>query len=194
MAEYQAYKGDGVYGLGTFLSGLAQAYKQVDRQVDFSEDHLNPDQRVQVAEWVAESLSRFKSIDFTKASAKADARSTYDDIFREHREANLPTIYNRQCRSNVYGDTTSQLLANDAYARTVDKAGRVTLDNIKAYADIEVNRSNPVNQGFNVLLQDHRSTREKSKEETSPQLGDFLTDAAIMAAVMSLLELFVNRE
>ena len=33
-----------------------------------------------------------------------------------------------------------------------------------------------------------------SKEETSPQLGDFLKDAAIMAAVMSLLDLFVNRE
>ena len=85
-------------------------------------------------------------------------------------------------------------MANDAYARTVDKAGRVTLDNIKSYADIEVNRSNPVNQGFNVLLQNHRSTIEKSKEETSPQLGDFLKDAAIMAAVMSLLDLFVNRE
>jgi preprotein translocase subunit SecF len=75
----------------------------------------------------------------------------------------------------------------------VDKAGRVTIDTIKAYADIEVSRSNPVNQGFNTSLQDRRNTHETSKEEVSPQLGEFLKDAAIMAAVMSLLDLFVNR-
>ena len=193
MADYQAYKGDGVYGLGTFLSGLAQAYSQVDRTVDFSESHLSPEQRAQVAEWVAESLTRFKSIDFTKSAAKSDSQSVYADIFRDYREKDLPEIYSRQCRSGVYNDTSSQLLANDAFSRTVDKAGRVTIDTIKAYADIEVSRSNPVNQGFNTLLQDRRNTHETSKEETSPQLGDFLQDAAIMAAVMSLLELFVNR-
>lgn len=192
--NFDAYKGDGMKGMGDFLNGIANAYLQIDTVTKFVEDHLNAAQRAEVDAWVKAALDRFTSKEFAKSQAIADARYLYDDIFREHREKNLPNIWNNQCRSGLYLDTASQLLANDAYSRTVDKAGTATLETIIKYADVEISRSNPVNQGFATRLQDHKATEENRKEERSPQLGEFLTDAAIMLAVQSLLSSFSNRK
>lgn len=192
--NFDAYKGDGMSGMGDFLSGIANAYLQIDTVTKFVEDHLNDAQRAEVDAWVKAALDRFTSKEFAKSQAIIDARYLYDDIFREHREKNLPNIWNNQCRSGLYLDTASQLLANDAYSRTVDKAGTATLETIIKYADVEISRSNPVNQGFATRLQDHKATEENRKEERSPQLSEFLTDAAIMLAVQSLLGVFSNRK
>lgn len=192
--NFDAYKGDGMQGMGEFLNGVANAYLQIDTVTKFVEDHLSAAQRAEVDAWVKAALDRFTSEEFAKSQAIADARYFYDDIFREHREKNLPQIWNNQCRSGLYLDTTSQLLANDAYSRTVDKAGAATIETVIKYADVEISRSNPVNQGFATRLQDHKATEENRKEERSPQLGEFLTDAAIMLAVQSLLSVFSNRK
>ena len=73
---------------------------------------------------------------YNKAAAIADADATVSSLFARFKQDVLPTIYQPMCQANGYNATTTQLLANDAYNKTVQDGAKTILDNIKAYSNI----------------------------------------------------------
>jgi len=74
---------------------------------------------------------------FSKAQAIKDSKGLVDNIFAEYRDQDLPQILEKQAVTGAYSSTGTQLLANDAYARTTAKASSAVLGAIASYADIQ---------------------------------------------------------
>lgn len=76
---------------------------------------------------------------YSKATALTDSKDAVDSIFDEFKDTALADVYKPQCIANGYNSTTMQLLANNAYAKTVVSAAKFQLDTIASYAGIRVN-------------------------------------------------------
>ena len=189
-----AYKGDGMQGLGNFLKGIADAYRSVDQQTKELISHLSPEEKAQLQSMTAKALSRYLSDEFSKDNASTDITASYDGIFREYREAELPVIYGKLCSTGMYNSTAAQMLANDAYARAIDKAGQAKHGAIKDYAQLEVARAEPALSAFNVALQDDTDRSVSFHEETEPNMEEFSKDAAVMFTIMGVLSIFSKRK
>ena len=79
-----------------------------------------------------------KDIEYSKDTAIADAQGTVNNVFEQFKDEALVQVYYPQCIANGYNSTTMQLLANNAYAKTVSEGAKVALDNIQRYAGIRV--------------------------------------------------------
>ena len=79
-----------------------------------------------------------KDIEYSKDTAIADAQGTVNNVFEQFKDEALVQVYYPQCIANGYNSTTMQLLANNAYAKTVSEGAKVVLDNIQRYAGIRV--------------------------------------------------------
>ena len=79
-----------------------------------------------------------KDIEYSKDTAIADAQGTVNNIFDTYKDEALVQVYHPQCIANGYNSTTMQLLANNAYAKTVSEGAKVVLDNIQRYGGIRV--------------------------------------------------------
>lgn len=189
-----AYKGDGMQGLGNFLKGVAEAYRSLDQQTHEIISHLTPEQKAQLTSLTQKAMSRYLSDEFSKDSASADITSSYDGIFREYRETELPVIYGRLCANGMYSSSAAQMLANDAYSRAVDKAGQARHTAIKDYAQVEIARSEPAISAFNIALNDLTDRTVSLKEETEPNMEEFSKDAAVMFTIMGVLSLYNKRK
>ena len=189
-----AYKGDGMQGLGNFLKGIADAYRTVDQQTKELISHLSPEEKAQLQSFTQKAMSRYLSDEFSKDAASADITASYDGIFREYRESELPVIYGKLCSTGMYNSTAAQMLANDAYARAVDKAGQAKHGAIKDYAQLETARAEPALSAFNVALQDDTDRSVSYKEETEPNMEEFSKDAAVMFTIMGVLSIFSKRK
>ena len=189
-----AYKGDGMQGLGNFLKGVADAYRSLDQQTHELISHLNPEQKAQLASLTRKAMSRYLSDEFSKENAASDITSSYDGIFREFRESELPVIYGKLCSTGMYNSTAAQMLANDAYARAVDKAGQAKHNATKDYAQIEIARSEPALSAFNVALNDNTDRTVSFQEETEPNMEEFSKDAAVMFTIMGILSIYNKRK
>lgn len=188
-----AYKGDGMQGLGNFLKGVAEAYRSLDQQTHELISHLNPEQKAQLASLTQKAMSRYLSDEFSKDSAASDITSSYDGIFREFRESELPVLYGKLCSTGMYNSTAAQMLANDAYARAVDKAGQAKHGATKDYAQLEIARAEPALSAFNVALNDTTDRKVSFQEETEPNMEEFSKDAAVMFTIMGVLSLYNKR-
>ena len=189
-----AYKGDGFAGIGAFLQGIGQSYQDIERLTKLISDHLTPQQKAQVQQVIDSATTRYISEDFAKSMAVQDAERRFDEIFREYREEALPEIYSAECRTGIYDSTTAQLLANDAYSRTVKKAAEVVQATIKDYARIEVERAQAAAQLFTLALQDHTDSTENMNESKTPKMSAFSKDAATLFALMGVLSIFSKRQ
>ena len=79
-----------------------------------------------------------KDIEYSKDTAIADAQGTVNNVFEQFKDEALVQVYYPQCIANGYNSTTMQLLADNAYAKTVSEGAKVVLDNIQRYAGIRV--------------------------------------------------------
>ena len=79
-----------------------------------------------------------KDIEYSKDTAIADAQGIVNNVFEQFKDEALVQVYYPQCIANGYNSTTMQLLANNAYAKTVSEGAKVVLDNIQRYAGIRV--------------------------------------------------------
>ena len=79
-----------------------------------------------------------KDIEYSKDTAIADAQGTVNTVFEQFKDEALVQVYQPECIANGYNSTTMQLLANNAYAKTVSEGAKVVLDNIQRYAGIRV--------------------------------------------------------
>lgn len=189
-----AYKGDGMQGLGNFLKGIADAYRQVHQQTDELVSHLSDSEKAQLQRFMDSAMTRYLSQEFSKDVASGDITASYDGIFREYRESELPILYGKLCSTGMYNSTAAQMLANDAYARAVDKAGQAKHGAIKDYAQIETARADPLAAAFNIALQDDTTRKVVFDEETEPNMEEFSEDAAVMFTIMGVLSLFSKRQ
>ena len=189
-----AYKGDGMQGLGNFLKGVADAYRSLDQQTHELISHLNPEQKAQLASLTQKAMSRYLSDEFSKENAASDIKSSYDGIFREFRESELPVLYGKLCSTGMYNSSAAQMLANDAYARAVDKAGQAQHTAVKDYAQLEIARSEPALSAFNVALNDNTDRTVSFQEETEPNMEEFSKDAAVMFTIMGVLSIYNKRK
>lgn len=188
-----AYKGDGMKGLGDFLTGIAGAYREIDKKTNFAESHLTEAQKAQVQAWVDLALARFQSVEFSKSSAISDTTALTDSLFSKFKEEALPQIYVRDCMAGIYTSTTSQLMANDAYARKIREAAEMQVKTIVDYAGVETGRSAPLAQGIQSALNDATTRTETSHEELTPKTEAFSSDMAVYVAAMSLLD-YISRK
>lgn len=81
---------------------------------------------------------------YGKEAAINDSMGLINSIFKEYQNVALPNIHQAGINSGGYNSTTGQLLANDAYAATTNKAAATVLQAIKEYRGIE-------QQDYNVL-------------------------------------------
>ena len=187
-----AYKGQGLFGLGKFLEGIGNAYWNRDETVHETIKRLTDSLVVKLDDSLAEAVTEFLSSEWTKASAKADAEACMNNHFEEYREEYLPTIYGNMCANGIYNSTAAQMLANDAYARTVRKTCELVLESIKAYAGIQQGFGQVANAllgtATNATVVDDKTVEENKK----PDIGQFGEDAAIMLTAFLLLSAFLS--
>jgi len=70
---------------------------------------------------------------YDKSAAHKDSMDEVNHIFKDYEKEFLPKIMNRQCEHGVYNDTATQLLLNNAYAETVNKAATLVLNTYEKY-------------------------------------------------------------
>lgn len=72
--------------------------------------------------------------DFSKGAAIRDSAGLVQNIFDNYQKTALPTIFNAQTGAGAYNSTGAQLLANDAFAQTTNKAAGAVNQNILNYS------------------------------------------------------------
>ncbi len=83
---------------------------------------------------------------FSKGAAQQDAMGMVQQIFDNYQKTALPTIFNAQTGAGAYNSTGGQLLANDAYAQTVNKAAGTVNQNVLNYAQAYQQQMAPLMQ------------------------------------------------
>ena len=106
-----------------------------------------------------------KDIEYSKDTAIADAQGTVNNVFEQFKDEALVQVYYPQCIANGYNSTTMQLLANNAYAKTVSEGAKVVLDNIQRYAGIRVGDLQVMSQLIGAI-RNSKSVGDVSKGQT----------------------------
>lgn len=81
---------------------------------------------------------------FSRENAIADSRGFIDQIFRDYEKSSLPSIYKNARATGIYNDTSSQLLANDAYSSAAAKGQAQLVSNITQYAGARQDQLGPI--------------------------------------------------
>ena len=114
--------------------------------------------------------------DYTKAMAISDAQGAVSSVFDTFSKTVLPTIFSNMNKAGAYNSTTSQLMANDAFAAANTKAAGLVLDNIAKYATITQQGQELGNQtrqmDLNALLSAFGIARDSTQTEKLDQTTD----------------------
>ena len=188
-----AYKGDGPFGIGELLKGIATAYLKETQGVDETIDRLRALDKAKLDGAIDHMLSDFLNTQFHKDDARADARAARDNNYHTYSDEFIPQLHARACSNGLWNSTALQLLANDAYARTVVKAAEQELQTIKDYAKIHLDEGQVVNALFGSLINAYQNTDRTQTLERRPDIGEFAEDFTIVTAALTLFSLFGKR-
>lgn len=188
-----AYKGDGPLGIGELLKGIATAYLKETQGVDETIDRLRALDKAKLDGAIDHMLSDFLNTQFHKENAIADARAARDNNYHTYADEFIPQLHARACSNGLWNSTALQLLANDAYARTVVKAAEQELQTIKDYARIHLDEGQVVNALFGSLINAYQNTDRTQTLERRPDIGEFAEDFTIVTAALTLFSLFGKR-
>lgn len=108
-----------------------------------------------------------QSQEYSKGAATADANGIVAQIFQSFRNEMLPEIVSTQGKIGGYNNTSTQLLANDAFASTNVKAASAVLENIAKYAEIETGKKKLDIEGLLASLDLEKAAVEKQTETSS---------------------------
>ena len=189
-----AYKGDGPLGVGAFLEGVARAYRKETERTGETVIRLRDADKIKLDSALDHALNHFVTSQFEKSIAIADARAARDNAFHTYADEYLPTLYGKMCHMGIYNSSASQLLANDAYARTVVKASELELTNIKDYAGIHLREGDLVQSIFGRLIEAYTQSNRDRRFETRPDIGQFGEDAAAYMVFLGVIQLFSKRK
>ena len=188
-----SYKGDGPLGIGAFLEGVAKAYRKERERTGETIIRLRDADKIKLDSALDHALNHFVTSQFEKSNAIADARAARDNAFHTYADEYLPTLYGKMCHMGIYNSSASQLLANDAYARTVVKASELELTNIKDYAGIHLREGDLVQSIFGRLIEAYTQSNRDRRFETRPDIGEFSEDAAAYMVFLGVMQLFSKR-
>jgi hypothetical protein len=87
-----------------------------------------------------------------RANALKDVKGSINNLFSEFSNTVLPQIMTQQNRTGGYNSSTSQLLTNDAFARTVAQGASLTMDAVSRYENAALAKSAQALQGFGTSL------------------------------------------
>lgn len=103
---------------------------------------------------------------YGKSAAIADTKGIVNQIFQDYRETTLPDILSQQSAAGAYSSTGTQLLANDAFARTTNQASATVLQAISEYAGIQDQRRQTASNALSNVLQGILASREDTSYST----------------------------
>jgi len=106
---------------------------------------------------------------FSKGAAIGDVAGVVKNLFNEFKDTALPEIFSIEAGTGGYSSTAGQLLANDAFARTMSKAAQVTMENVERYAKLDQGQQGLDLQGVveALKLQAEATGREATAESYS---------------------------
>jgi len=220
-----AYRGDGLQGFGKFLQGLAATHLRettyYGRKIDTTEhnenkteenettSHLVGDELDCLKQYIAEACDDYVNHIYEKSDAINDVQKAIARIFKDYEQEDLPIIYNKECSHGIYNDTTTQLLIDNAYALTVNKAATLELDtihryveHIKTFADILYNALSLAIQNFTSRSLNSQTTTDATRNEVwrgkdvmerELNLENFAIDVAAILIGLTILNAFVDR-
>lgn len=127
-------------------------------------------------------LSAIGDTSFTRQNAINDSQGFIENIFREFETQSLPQIYKNQRASGIYNDTSTQLLANDAYSSAVAKGQANLFQNILAYAQARNQQLNPVLQLMQGQVSNANALLGANSNYTNTLLGALNAGGAVDVA------------
>jgi hypothetical protein len=89
-------------------------------------------------------LNVIGSKDYSKGAAVADSQGFIDKIFRDYEQKTLPKLYSNPRASGIYNDSTTQLLADNAYGAAVAEGQANLVQNILSYSQARESQLKPV--------------------------------------------------
>jgi hypothetical protein len=127
---------------------------------------------------------------YNKNQAITDTNAVVDNIFERFKIDKLPQIYQVQNVVNCYNNTTAQLMANDAYARTVSESAEVQFQAILKYAQV---RASDVQAAAAAI---HTGDRTYENIGVGSDVVPFLQGAmrAIQDSVVAGLQMYDNKQ
>lgn len=104
---------------------------------------------------------------FTRSQALQDIAGSVKQLFTDMNEQYIPKILEQQQGTGGYSGTGAQLLANDAFSRTVSQAAALQFGAVKDYAGMS-NASKTLDlQGFTTALQGLLGAKKITDETSS---------------------------
>lgn len=114
--------------------------------------------------------------DFSKEAAGVDSDALVAQIMQAFKEQALPQIYQAQTNSGGYNSTTGQLLANDAFARSVAQGQAAKVKTATDYANV---RANAANAATNAAGQSARLNQTTTQQTAANPLTKALQIAQV---------------
>jgi hypothetical protein len=90
---------------------------------------------------------------FTREAALADISGMVDNLFRNYRESTVPQIMTQQQQTGGFGQSTAQLMANDAFARTVAEGAGLQFGAVTGYEQLQNQRRQTSLSGLGTNLE-----------------------------------------
>lgn len=87
-----------------------------------------------------------------RSRALKDVKGSVNQLFSEFSNTVLPQIMTQQNKTGGYNSSTSQLLTNDAFARTVAQGAALTLNAVSQYENAALAKSAQALQGLGTSL------------------------------------------
>ena len=152
----------GVEGSSTFTNSSTKSSSTGKERTNTSVKRLSDEQYMELSRTLREMQGQVEEEDaaFSKGQAIKDSKGLVDNIFAEYRDQDLPQILEKQGATGAYSSTGTQLLANDAYARTTAKASSAVLGAIASYADIQNQKRNTSANALSSVLSGLLAARE----------------------------------
>jgi hypothetical protein len=126
-------------------------------------------------------MSALGDTSFTRGNAIKDSQGFIDEIFRQYETQSLPKIYSNPRSSGIYNDTSTQLLANDAYSGAVAKGQANLFQNILAYSQARQNQLGPVLGLLNAQVSNSNALMGANTAYNSALVGATGANAAVGA-------------
>ena len=183
-----AYTGGGTFGMGSFLSGVAQAYETIKQETGITDKRLTDAQRIKLDSMLDTALCEYRSCNFTKSQAWVDAESYLSGTFNKAKSEAL-TIFKHEWTSGMYRCSASQDTVNDIYGKYAFEAAKLRHQIVTDYQKARIEQGQLIVGAFARYIESQLQRNENLSKETKPDIKQFMEDSAKLQVIMALLDL-----
>lgn len=183
-----AYTGNGSFGMGTFLAGVAQAYEKIKQETGITDKRLTEAQIAKLDSMLDVALCEYKSCNYTKQQAWDDAEAYMKDVFSKARLEAL-SVFKSEWLAGMYRCSASQDAANDVYSKYALEAAQFRHQVVMDYQKVRIEQGQLIVATFARYVESQLQRNENLNKETKPDIDQFMEDAAKIQVIMALLDL-----